>query len=328
MPARFSSMAALACFLLLLSCGGMTVARGAPQVGFQTEGTALHIRIGDAPFATYVWQDDRVPRPYFARVCAPGGAQVTRNFPPDPEADRGNDDHATFHPGVWLAFGDISGADFWRLKARVRHQAFLAEPKGGEGVGTFAVDNIYETNDGEFICEEHCTYTVRVEDWGFLLISESTFRSQEGPFTFGDQEEMGLGVRLATGLTVRHGGGTIVNSGGGRDEAGTWGREATWCAGYGAVDGERLGAIVMADPANFRASWFHSRDYGLIVANPFGKKAMTAPTTDTVPPDATRVARSASFRLGYGMGFFRTSPTETPAFDAMYRGYLAHLDRR
>jgi hypothetical protein len=81
----------------------------------------------------------------------------------------------------------------------------------------------------------------------------------------------------------------------------------------------------MPDPANFRASWFHSRDYGLIVANPFGKKAMTAPTKDTTPPDTTRVAESAPFRLGYGIGFFSTSPAETPAFDAMYRAYLAHL---
>ena len=29
------------------------------------------------------------------------------------------DDHPTMHPGLWLAFGDINGADFWRNKGRV-----------------------------------------------------------------------------------------------------------------------------------------------------------------------------------------------------------------
>jgi len=31
----------------------------------------------------------------------------------------------------------------------------------------------------------------------------------------------------------------------------------------------------MPDPRNFRRCWFHARDYGLLVANPFGRRAFT-----------------------------------------------------
>ena len=40
--------------------------------------------------------------------------QVTRHHPPIEGQDRV--DHGTFHPGIWMAFGDISGSDYWRLE--------------------------------------------------------------------------------------------------------------------------------------------------------------------------------------------------------------------
>lgn len=78
------------------------------------------------PVTTYVFRDDKILRPYFANVHAPGGIQVTRNHPPVAGADP--TDHDTMHPGVWLAFGDLSGQDFWRNKARVVHVRFVEPP--------------------------------------------------------------------------------------------------------------------------------------------------------------------------------------------------------
>ena len=68
------------------------------------------------PVATYVFRDDKILRPYFANVHAPGGIQVTRNHPPVPGKDA--TDHDTMHPGVWLAFGNLSGQDFWRQRGQ------------------------------------------------------------------------------------------------------------------------------------------------------------------------------------------------------------------
>jgi len=89
---------------------------------------------------------------------------------------------------------------------------------------------------------------------------------------FGDVEEMGLGVRLATPLSPAAGG-TYLASHGGRDEAGVFGRAAEWVDASGTVDGREVGVTVIDLPGNPRKPFFHARDYGLVLANPFGRKA-------------------------------------------------------
>ena len=84
--------------------------------------------------------------------------------------------------------------------------------------------------------------------------------------------------------------------------------------------------MVVADPANFRKSLFHSRDYGLIVANPFGKKAMTGPNDDTVKNDSTLVKKGEKFIVGFGVYVFNYATNGEPAFDVMYADYLKRND--
>ncbi len=323
-PSRFSRRRVLASFTLaaVLSCAGV-----AEEVSFNKDIGQLQIIVNDEPVASYVWQDPEVPRPYFCDVAAPNGFHVTRNHPPHPVLDRDNEDHADFHPGIWLAFGDINGQDFWRNKARVRHAEFVTNPIGGENEGTFAVRNVYESSSGERICEERCTYSFHVTQLGYLLTAESEFYSPDGPFVFGDQEEMGFGVRVATPLRVKGGHGSLVNSVGGRDEAGTWGKRADWCAGFGRVNDVWVGVSVMADPHNFRPSWFHSRDYGLIVANPFGKKAMTGANDPSIEPDHTKVGVGEMLRLGFGVYIFSIESEAEPVLAPLYADYLARINR-
>lgn len=296
-------------------------------VSFVQDGGKIDIRVGDQAFAKYVWEDGEIPRPYFCQVHAPNGAQVTRFHPPDPVRDKKNDDHPTYHPGAWLAFGDFGDADFWRNKGHVRHLRFAGEPQGGEGVGRFTVVNAYETREmpPRIVCEETCTYMVRVLPEGWLLSSESEFSTSHSEVAFGDQEEMGFGARLATPLTVKHGTGAIWNSAGGRNEDGTWGREARWCAAAGTIDKQLIGLAVLVSPDNFRPSWFHTRDYGLIVANPFGKKAMTAPDDDSVAPDSTPVPSQAELLLGFGLFVFAAAQDAPPDLEVVWERYRQTL---
>lgn len=309
--------------VLMLSC----VTASEAEITFEQDTGCLKILVDGLPFARYVYEDADILRPYFCDVTAPNGVQVTRTNPPDPEADKDNDDHATFHPGIWLAFGDIGGEDFWRNKAKVHHVRFEQSPENG-AVGKFTVVNVYETTEDtpRTLCEEICEYTITATEGERWITTKSQFRATEAGIAFGDQEEMGLGVRMATALTVKHGSGTIQNSAGGIDEDGTWGKQADWCSYSGVVDGKRTGIMLMTSPDNFRPSWFHTRDYGLMVANPFGKKAMTAPKDKSVPDDATPLSTDTSFDIECAVCVFNTNKNQNPDYDALFSKYTDKID--
>ena len=65
----------------------------------------LLISLDGKSSAEFVFQDEKVLRPYFANVRLPSGMLVTRNHPPIEGVDA--NDHDTMHPGLWLGFGDI-----------------------------------------------------------------------------------------------------------------------------------------------------------------------------------------------------------------------------
>lgn len=260
---------------------------------FKQEADSLVVTHGGQPVATYVFRDDEVLRPHFRQVHAPGGIQVTRNHPP--VAGQDATDHDTMHPGLWLAFGDISGNDFWRNKAVIKHERFIEPPAIRDGRFTFATENTLQTTNGQPLCAQTSCITLAARSCGYLLIWDAIFKSAEHNFVFGDQEEMGLGVRVATAITQKNGG-TIRNSAGAESAKATWGRTADWCDYSGVIGERRVGVLLMPDPRNFRPSWFHNRDYGLMVANPFGRNAFTKGGKSTVV-----VKKGEPFHLRFGV---------------------------
>jgi hypothetical protein len=296
MPKAF--LTAIAAYLLALS-SAVAVEN---EVGFAQSEGSLAIKIGGRSFGTYVYRDDKILRPYFAHLHAPGGSQVTRHHPPIPGTDAA--DHDTMHPGLWLGFGDISGADFWRNKAVVRHVEFIDKPSTDAGGGRFAVRNRYVAHD-KTVCEEVCRVAVQLGRHGYLILLDSRFSGPDD-FYFGDQEEMGLGVRVATPMAVKNGG-SLTNSDGLVGEKQVWGKQADWCDYSGVVAGMPAGILLVPDPKNFRRSWFHARDYGFVAANPFGRNAFTKGEKSKVT-----VPRGESLRLGFAI-LFHAGPVDLPA---------------
>ena len=105
-------------------------APASPGFAWELKPDRLSIVHAGRPLTDYVFSDPEVLRPHFQNLRAPSGVQVTRTHPP---AAGDATDHATMHPGVWLAFGDINGEDFWRNKARIEHVAFTADPAARGG---------------------------------------------------------------------------------------------------------------------------------------------------------------------------------------------------
>ncbi|MDB4557943.1 PmoA family protein, partial [bacterium] len=262
-------------------------------ISFQNNGRSLRIRCGDRDVATYYYKHDEVKRPFFAHVKAPSGIEVTRSFPPG-EGDK--KDHADMHPGIWMAFGDIGGEDFWRNRGSVVHERFVEPPTGGVGSGSFTQRKSYQRTDGSVVCHEDFRCTIRVVRDGYLIQWYAAFSNPNGDeFYFGDQEEMGLGIRVATPIT-EVAGGAITDAAGRNGAKRVWSRSSAWCDYSGTVDGKELGMTILCHPDNFRPSWMHARNYGLIAANPFGRKAMRKGTSSKVV-----VTKGETLRLRYAI---------------------------
>ncbi len=288
-----------------------------------TEGSVRFFWEGKA-VARYVYGDPKTPRPYFADVCAPSGVQVTRNHPPVAGKDRM--DHPEFHPGLWLAFGDLNGADNWRLKAQVRHQSFSSQPTvEADGALGFTVENHYLDAAGDTVCSSTASHTLRVTPLGLLVTYDETFQSGR-EFVFGDQEEMGLGFRLATPLRVENGGpdpapsgtGEILADGGRRGSAEIWGQPAQWLDYRGQIEGKPAGIALFCHPDNFRPSRMHARDYGFVCANPFATAAFKAGEASR-----TVIAAGESLRLRYGVLCHSGERLTVSQLDEAYEDYAA-----
>lgn len=268
------------------------------------------------PVVEFVFKDERILRPYFANVHTPGGVKVTRNHPPVAGVDA--TDHDTMHPGIWLAFGDISGQDFWRNKAPIEHIRFIEPPRVESGRVAFATECRLRIAEDKTVCSLTNRFTLTPLTNAWLLAWDASFRSEEGDFMFGDQEEMGFGVRVATAITEKNGG-VIKSSSGMKTAKTTWGQPADWCDYSGAVNGQQVGITLMADPANFRPSWWHNRDYGLMVANPFGQEAMKQGAKSAV-----HVKRGKIFRLRYGALIHDGLAANAQALAEFFRSETGH----
>jgi len=286
-----------------------------PGFAWQQTPDRLSITHAGRPVTDYVFRDATILRPHFQNLRAPSGVQVTRNHPSTAGEPA---DHATMHPGLWLAFGDISGQDFWRNKARIEHLAFSTLPVLQDGKLTFATGNRLLASDGSLLGTQESRFTLaRSGDSAFVLTWSAEIRGEGRELVFGDQEEMGLGVRVATELTEKNGG-LVVNSDGLKGAKTAWGKRADWATYSREIDGRIRGAAIFPARTNPHPTWWHSRDYGVIVANGFGQRVLP-------PAGAGKLVVPAgeALKLSYGILLFDTPAAVPIDFVKVDRDYQA-----
>jgi hypothetical protein len=241
---------------------------------FELQANRLLLNYNQQLIANYVFNDNTIHRPYFMDLHTTGGTRITRHNPAVPTTEAS--DHATMHPGLWLAFGRLNGEDYWRNKAKIQHVRFLQSPVIKSNQIRFSVLNAYKSSTDDL--KKPDLFEVAEFRWsrwtgGIMLDWNSTISSKTDPIKLGHQEEMGLGLRLSTPLCVKSGQGVLQNSAGGTNERGTWGKQAHWWAATmlspeANNQALRTGIQVLAQNSNNLQFWGHTRDYGLIVANP------------------------------------------------------------
>lgn len=253
---------------VLGSASFLSAADTGNKLNLKQSADSISILLADKPVATYVFKDDQVRRPYFKDVFTPGGLRVTRHFPPDPKTEA--TDHATMHPGVWLAFGRLNGQDYWRNKAFVLQKSVeIPRQNSPESCGFHVVNHYLKEGGSDVLLQESAHYDFSLSGGRIIWKWNSEIKATSGPVLLGHQEEMGLGIRLSNDLTVKKGPAHLANSSGGIDEKGTWGKPATWWSAYRTEAGGGLtGLMLRARSTPELPFWGHTRDYGLIVANP------------------------------------------------------------
>lgn len=284
----------------------------------------IAVLAGKLPVAQFVWDDPKIPRPYFCDLRTIEGTQVSRTHPPVEDSDVA--DHPDYHPGLWMAFGDISGSDYWRNKATVKCKAETIKTSQLQESSTVSASFNYldEEEPSTKICSEQfrCTFVGRTH--GYLMLWDSSFSSKK-PFYFGDQEEMGLGVRVATSIRAESrergeippGTGRILDAEGRLNGEQVWGNSSQWCDYRGDVDDKTVGITILCHPDNFRPSWFHARDYGLLLANPFGRRAFKKGELSKV-----EVEPGDALRLRYGVFVYTVPDTNDLDLNAFYKDYV------
>ncbi len=301
----------------LVSYLGTLTTRNKPPDGFYFEQgkDELSIFYDGEPIATYVMRDPDLPRPYFYNLNTTDGVRVTRNFPPVDGLD--DPDHATYHPGLWMAFGDLSGQDSWRNRAPITHERFVAPPRIENGKLTFAVENALRSEGGDAIGRQVSQFTFEPVEDGWLLVWDDVYAPVGDEIVFGDQEEMGLGARVATPIIEKNGG-LIRTSAGLETAKNTWGKPANWTDYSGKVDGRFAGLAMMGHPENFRQSWWHNRNYGAMASNAFGRKAMRQGEVSSIP-----VKAGESLRMRYGV-YVHSRDKRIPAeqIDSVFEDYV------
>ena len=272
---------------------------GAPALKVEPKPERLAIMRDGQHVADYVFSDEKTLRPHFRNVQAIPGVQVTRQHPPVPGVDAM--DHDTMHPGIWLGFGDINGEDFWRNKARIEHVRFAGPVEAKDGVVTFVDESrlVSATGAPMGTLTSRIRLTARTD--GLTMNWDATINAGEMDLVFGNQEEMGFGARVATPLAEKSGrGGLVKTSNGDVGAKLAWGKQAAWCSYGGLLDGKHTGIAILPDPANPHPTWWHTRDYGVFVANPFGARAGSAGGTLTLPKGQNLQLRFAAVLYASG----------------------------
>jgi hypothetical protein len=265
------------------------------QLSFNQRGDELDLRCGETTLATWFSKSDLIKRPFFAQVRSLSGAAMTRPYPANGDKQTGGDHH-DMHPGIWLGFGDINGTDFWRNQGRIEQVKFTEEPTVQDNVASFTVLNRLLDPKGDEVCKQTLSVAMQLHPQGWVIHLDTELWSHAHDLTLGPQEEMGLGIRVASDM-IEKAGGVVRNSLGDVTAKSAWGKQADWWD----YSGKDRGILALASPSNALKCWGHTRDYGVMVINPSLREPKDARITI---PKSERVKLSFEVLIHEGAAAF------------------------
>lgn len=241
-----------------------------------TEGpTSIKVEIDGKVFTEYRFlagDDVNFRRPFAYPVHAADGTAITSD-----QCITNPKEHP-HHRSFWVSHGDVSGADHWSIKTDAKQKHIKFDKLEGDLLVEQLVWSGKTASDPDLLKETRTIRFFALED-GTRAIDLNVTLSPAGnvAVTLKDTKEAGLcSVRVHPQIGNNEKGdksrkGTLTLSTGASGEKNVWGKPAAWCDESGQIDGKPYGIAIFDHPSNPRhpACW-HSREYGLHAANPFG----------------------------------------------------------
>jgi hypothetical protein len=302
------------CLLLTVLAGGLLRAADPSPVAIAVSKDHVDFKSGDVVVARYHIAES-VAKPYFWPLLGPGGVRVTRAWPMEPGQPGETRDHP-HQKSVWFCHGDVipegvelkhkvkgvEGVDFWAEgKGHGKIVCVKVEPPTtGANHGRVTTHNEWRTADGVKVLDE--TRTITLYDFGDtrLFVFDIDLSANDAPVVFGDTKEGSFGLRINDQITEKSGHGKLENAEGKVGEKAIWGYVSAWCDYSGPLDGKTVGLAILADPSNPVPSAWHSRGYGLMAANPFGRAKAEFPAMKG-KHDLVKLGKGEHLKLRYGL---------------------------
>ena len=245
------------------------------QVGVVALKDRVDVTIDGKPYTTLFFGADN-NKPYLHPLRAGSGKIVTRGFPM--ENITGESKDHPHHRGLWFSHGDVNGWDFWANEKTQKGVGKgsgiivldkLVSAKGGKKAGEIKANFTWKDGAGKALLAEQ--KTIRIEPMGTSrAVDIDILLTAIEPVKFGDTKEGTFAIRLAKALEETQTGTMRAASGASKEKA-VWGTASPWVDYSGTIEGESLGMAIFDHPKNPRhPTYWHSRNYGLFAANPFG----------------------------------------------------------
>lgn len=326
----------------VLAATVVTAPVAADDITAAKSNSTIEFKDGDKLITRY-HVGESVAKPYFWPLNAPGELTVTRGWPLVQGVAGETKDHV-HQKSAWFCHGDVIpegvevktrsadkrvvGVDFWsEAKGHGKIVCVrVGEPKSSDGATTVATMNEWRTADGVKILDEVRVVRVSKLQNGYLIALDLDLHASVCPITFGDTKEGSMGVRVADGFrTALKDGGTITSSEGKVVPPGTkgtlsvWGQVALWNDYSGKVGGDPAGVAVFAAADNPIPSAWHTRDYGLLAANPFGRDESGYPSQKG-KRELVKLKKGEHLKLRYAI-YAHTGDVETGNVAAAYKKF-------
>lgn len=256
----------------------------------------------------------KVAKPYLWPLNSPTGEPITRAWPMEPLKEGGSFDHV-HQKSAWFCHGDVipegielkekvkgvTGVDYWD---EAKGHGIIACTKKGPieikgNQAKLATHNEWRTADGIKILDEDRVLTFKPMGNAYLIVFDIDLAATAVPLTFGDTKEGSFGIRISDELREQKGNGKLTNADGKTGEKQVWGMKSPWCDYSGTLNGQKVGLAIFDDPSNPPSCW-HSRGYGLMSANPFGRGHSGFPAVKG-QTDLIKLPKDGHLKLRYGL---------------------------